>query len=74
MLADQIRKVLRRRPYWGPQSVAKAVGASAHVVRVTASKHEIKFWDRYEVEEYVDALVNTIEKLGGETSAEEDAE
>jgi hypothetical protein len=65
MLADQIRKVLRRRPYWGPQSVAKVVGASAHVVRVTASKHEIRFMDRYEVEQYADALVGAIEKLEG---------
>jgi len=65
MLADRIRQSLRRRPYWGPQSVAKATGASAHVVRVTASKHEIRFMDRYEVEQYADALVEAIEKLEG---------
>ena len=65
MLADRIRKALRRRPYWGPQSVAKEVGASAHVVRVTASKHEIRFMDRYEVEQYADALVEAIERLEG---------
>jgi hypothetical protein len=72
MLADQIRKVLRRRPYWGPQSVAKAVGATAHVVRVTASKHEIRFMDRYEVEQYADALVSAIEKLEGGTDGSQE--
>ena len=65
MLADDIRRVLRRRPYWGPQSVAKATGATPHVVRVVASKHEIRFMDRYEVEQYADALVEAIEKLEG---------
>jgi len=70
MLADQIRRVLRRRPYWGPQSVAKATGATPHVVRVVASKHEIRFMDRYEVEQYADALVEAIEKLEGGTDGE----
>jgi hypothetical protein len=65
MLHDRIRQILKRRPYWGPQSVAKAAGTSPHVVRVVASREKIKFMDRYEVEGYVDKLVDTIEKIGG---------
>ena len=65
MLKDRIRKILQRRPYWGPQTVAKAAGTNARVVRVVASREGIKMMDRYEVEAYVDKLVDTIEKLGG---------
>lgn len=65
MLHERIRTILKRRPYWGPQSVAKEAGTSAHVVRVVASREKIKFMDRYEVEAYVDKLVETIEKLEG---------
>jgi hypothetical protein len=65
MLADRIRQTLRRRPYWGPQSVAKALGSTPHVVRVVASKHEIRFMDRYAVEQFADSLVAAIERLEG---------
>jgi hypothetical protein len=65
MLHDRIRSILKRRPYWGPQSVAKAAGTSSHVVRVVASREKIKFMDRYQVEAYVDALVDTIERIEG---------
>jgi hypothetical protein len=65
MLHDRIRQSLKRRPYWGPQSVAKAAGTSPPVVRVVASREKIKFMDRYEVEGYVDKLVETIEKIEG---------
>jgi hypothetical protein len=65
MLHDRIRQILKRRPYWGPQSVAKAAGTSPHVVRVVASREKIKFMDRYEVEVYVDKLVDMIEKIEG---------
>jgi hypothetical protein len=65
MLQDRIRQILRKRPYWGPQSVAKAAGTTSHVVRVVASREKIKFMDRYEVEAYVDKLVDTIEKMEG---------
>lgn len=63
MLKDRIIRTLRRRPYWGPQSVAKAVGTDVRTVRVTASREKIKFMDRYEVENYIDRLVETIEKM-----------
>lgn len=63
MLADRIRKILARRPYWGPQSIARETGATAHVVRVTASRHKIEFMDRYELEAEMDKLVEAIEKL-----------
>ena len=65
MLKDRIRKILQRRPYWGPQTVAKAAGTNARVVRVVASREGIKMMDRYEVEAYVDQLVDMIEKMGG---------
>lgn len=64
MLADRIRKILKDRPYWGPQSVAKAAGTDSRTVRVTASRHKIKFMDRYEAEAYTDRLVEAVEKLG----------
>jgi hypothetical protein len=64
-LQERIRQILKRRPYWGPQSVAKAAGTTAQVVRVVSSREKIKFMDRYEVEAYVDQLVAVIEKLEG---------
>ena len=70
MLADRIRKVLKRRPYWGPRTVAQVLDADYQVVRVTASREKIRFMDRYEVEAYVDGLVDVVEKLevqNGET-------
>lgn len=70
MLADRIRHVLLKRPYWGPQSVAKAVGTTPQVVRVVASREKIKFMDRYEVEQYADSIVAAIEKLGDTSDGE----
>lgn len=63
MLADRIRKILDRRPYWGPQSIARETGHTPHVIRVTASRHKIKFMDRYELEREMDQLVEAVEKL-----------
>lgn len=71
MLKDRIRNILKNRPYWGPQSVAKAVGTTPQVVRVTASREGIEFMDRYEVEMYVDKLVDVIERLEGPKGGEE---
>lgn len=70
MLADRIRKILERRPYWGPQTIAREVQASPHVVRVTASRHEISFMDRYEVEAYTDQLLAAIERTGASPDGE----
>jgi hypothetical protein len=61
MLQDRIRQILRKHPYWGPQSVAKAAGTTPHVVRVVASREKIKFMGRYEVEAYVDKLMEDLE-------------
>lgn len=72
MLKDRIRKILQRRPYWGPQTVAKAAGTNARVVRVVASREGIKMMDRYEVEAYVDQLVDMIEKMGGDAGGKEE--
>jgi uncharacterized protein YqiB (DUF1249 family) len=71
-LKDRIEETLKKRPYWGVQSVAKALGKDPAVIRVTASKSEIRFMDRYEVEAYVDKLVNLLDKRtgGGSGSAE----
>lgn len=71
MLHDRIRNILKKRPYWGPQSVAKEAGTSAHVVRVVASREKIKFMDRYEVEAFTDKLVDLIEKLEGPGDGQE---
>ena len=65
MLVDRIRKVLKRRPYWGAETLAKHLGTSPKVIRVTASKHDIKLMTRYEVESYMDPLVDAVEKIGG---------
>lgn len=72
MLKDRIRKILQRRPYWGPQTVAKAAGTDVRVIRVVASREGIKMMDRYEVEAYVDKLVDTIEKMGGTATGEDE--
>ena len=69
MLAHRIKQILARRPYWGPQTIAKEVGATPHVVRVTASRHKIKFMERYEVEREMDKLVEAVEKLEGVASS-----
>lgn len=71
MLADRIRKVLKRRPYWGAETIAEHIGTSAKVIRVVASKHDIKLMTRYEVEKYMDPLVDAVEKLGGPDGASE---
>ena len=71
MLADRIRKVLKRRPYWGAETIAVHLGTSAKVIRVVASKHDIKLMTRYEVEKYVDPLVDAVEKIGGPDGASE---
>lgn len=65
MLADRIKDTLKRRPYWGAETLAKHLGTSARVIRTTAAKHDIKLMTRYEVEEYMDPLVDVVEKLGG---------
>ncbi len=65
MLPNRIRDILRKRPYWGGQSVAKALGTTYGVVRTVASREQIHFMDRYEVEQYADKLVEAIEKLKG---------
>lgn len=71
MLADRIKKILARRPYWGPQTIAREVGATPHVVRVTASRHEIRFMDRYELEREMDKLVEAVERLERGASGKE---
>lgn len=65
MLIDRIRSVLEERPYWGPKSVAEAVGTNSHVVRVVASREGIKFMDRYEVEAVTDRLMDQMNKIHG---------
>jgi hypothetical protein len=63
MIADRIKKILERRPYWGPQSIAREIGATPQVVRVTASRHKIKFMDRYDLEREMDRLFEAVEKI-----------
>lgn len=65
MQHERIRDILKRRPYWGAQTIAKALGTTPQTVRVVASRENIRLMDRYEVEAYVDQLVALIEKLQG---------
>ena len=60
MLATRIRETLAKHPYWSPKRVAQALGNSARVISVTASREKIRFMDRDDVEDWVDA------KLGSE--------
>jgi hypothetical protein len=60
---ELIRQTLERRPYWGPQTVARHLNIDPRVVRVVASRESIKFMDRYEVEKYIDPLVDMMEKM-----------
>lgn len=60
MLATRIRETLAKHPYWSPKRVAQALGTSARVISVTASREKIRFMDRDDVEDWVDA------KLGSE--------
>jgi DNA-binding CsgD family transcriptional regulator len=54
-LERRILALLAENPHWGPQTVARAAGTTARTVRVTASNKKIKFMDRYQVEEWIDA-------------------
>lgn len=60
MLATRIRETLAKHPYWSPKRVEHALGTSARVISVTASREKIRFMDRDDVEDWVDA------KLGSE--------
>lgn len=65
MLEKRIKEVLKRRPYWGAETIAEHLGTTPKVIRVVASKKGIKMMTRYEVEKFVDPLVDAVEKLGG---------
>lgn len=60
MLATRIRETLTKHPYWSPKRVAQALGTSARVISVTASREKIRFMDRDDVEDWMDS------KLGSE--------
>jgi hypothetical protein len=63
--AHNIRSLLRDNPHWGPQTLAENLGTTAHVVRVTASRENIRLMDRYEVEAYADDLAKRLEAARG---------
>ena len=63
MLTERIIKLLERRPYWGPQSVARELKTTVRTIRVTASRKGIAFMDRYEVEREMDKLFDALEKV-----------
>lgn len=63
MLADRIKKVLEKRPYWGPRTVAKELGTTYGAVRTTASKNQIKFMDRSEVEAEMNRWMDAVAKF-----------
>lgn len=71
MLVDRIKEVLKRRPYWGAETIANELRTTPRVIRTTASKHDIKLMTRYEAEKYMDQLVDAVEKIGGPDSGQE---
>lgn len=66
MQADRIRAILARNPHWGPQTVATALRTTPGTVRQVASREQIRFMDRYEVEAYADGLKAKLEAGDGE--------
>ena len=61
--ADRIRQTLLHRPYWGMQRVAAETGIDYGVVRSTAAREGIRFWDRQKMEAFTDKLVEAVEKI-----------
>lgn len=59
MLATRIRETLAKHPYWSPKRVAQALGTSARVISVTASREKIRFMDRDDVEDWVDVRLGS---------------
>lgn len=53
-LGEQIKNLLREKPWLSRSSVADALGASCSTVSVTAHRHGIKFMTRKQVEEWID--------------------
>ena len=64
MLANRIRDLLDKRPYWSPKRVAEELGTSARVITVTASRDAIRFMDRADFEKWVDDLVDGKKRNG----------
>lgn len=58
MLATRIRETLRFHPHWSPARVARELNTTSSVVRVVASREQIKFMDRGQVEDWVDAQLD----------------
>ena len=54
-LSTQIKDTLTEKPYWSVSRVAEYLGVKRNVVSVTASRHKIKFMDRRQVEDWIDA-------------------
>jgi hypothetical protein len=67
MQADRIRAILARNPHWGPQTVATALRTTPGTIRQVASREQIKFMDRYDVESYADMLKARLEAGDGQT-------
>lgn len=61
--AERIRQTLARRPYWGMQRVAAETGIDYGVVRSTAAREGIRFWDRQKMEVFTDTLVEAVESI-----------
>lgn len=59
MLATRIRETLAKHPYWSPKRVAQALGTSARVISVTASREKIRFMDRDDVEDWMDVRLGS---------------
>lgn len=51
---QDIKNVLRRKPYYSAARVAEELGVDRNVVQVTASRAKIRFMDRRELEDMLD--------------------
>jgi hypothetical protein len=63
MLAERIQRALKRRPWWGAETLARELGTTPKTVRVVASKAGIQLMTRYGVEAELDRLVTAIESM-----------
>lgn len=53
-IAENIKKILKRKPHWSCARVAEELGVSRNAASVAATRHNIRFMSRREVEDWID--------------------
>ena len=51
---QDIKNMLRRKPYYSAARIAEELGVDRNVVQVTASRNKIRFMDRRQLEDLLD--------------------